>query len=103
MSIVATVTRGHERGKAMPKNRRQGRLVIIACLLALIGLGAVVAWFFFSHINLQIAAGPVGSDGQKFLAAFLPPLAEEHPRVRLKVVSMADIQAMMLAVAGGAV
>ena len=87
----------------MPKNRRPVRLVIIACLLALIGLGAVIAWFFFSHINLQIATGPVSSDGQKFLAAFVRTLADEHPRVRLKVVPMADMEARMKALTAGEV
>src|SRR4029450_1655289 len=87
----------------MPKNRRPVRLVIIACLLALIGLGAVVTWFFFSHINLQIAAAPVGRDGQKFLAAFVRTLADEHLRVRLKVVPMADMEARMKALTAGEV
>jgi len=87
----------------MPKNRRPVRLVIIACLLALVGLGAVVVWFFFSHTNLQIATGPVGSDGQKFLAAFVRTLADEHPRVRLKVVPMADMEARMKALTAGEV
>ena len=87
----------------MPKNRRQGRLVIIACLLALIGLGAVVAWFSFAHLTLRVATGPVGSDGQKFLAAFVRTLADEHPRVRLKVVPMADLEASAKALAAGEV
>lgn len=61
----------------MRQNRRRVRLVIIACLLALIGLGAVVAWFSFAHLTLRVATGPVGSDGQKFLAAFAHSIADE--------------------------
>src|SRR5213595_795130 len=87
----------------MPRNRRQVRLVIIACLLALIGLGAVVAWFSFAHLTLRVATGPGGSDGQKFLAAFVRTLADEHPRVRLKVVPMADLEASAKALAAGEV
>jgi hypothetical protein len=29
-----------------------------------------------------VATGPGGSTGQKFLAAFMRTLADEHPRVR---------------------
>ena len=87
----------------MPRNRRQVRLVIIACLLALIGLGAVVAWFSFAHLTLRVATGPVGSDGQKFLAAFVRTLADERPRVRLKVVPMADLEASAKALTAGEV
>src|SRR5437870_12425613 len=60
-------TRAHERGRAMPRNRRQVRLVIIACLLALIWLGAVVAWFSFAHLTIRVATGPVCRDGPKVL------------------------------------
>jgi TRAP transporter TAXI family solute receptor len=90
-------------GKAMPKNRQRVRLVIILCLLALIGLGAVVAWFFFAPLTIRIATGPVGSDGQKFLAAFVRTVADAHPRVRLHIVPMADIEARMKALASGEV
>jgi hypothetical protein len=33
------------------------RLMLIASLLALIGLGALVAWFFFFHLTLRVATG----------------------------------------------
>jgi TRAP transporter TAXI family solute receptor len=45
----------------------------------------------------------VGSDGQKFLAAFVRTLADEHPRVRLKVMPMADMEARMKALTAGEV
>jgi TRAP-type uncharacterized transport system substrate-binding protein len=78
-------------------------LVLIACLLALIGLGAIVAWFSFVHLTLRVATGPVGSEGQKFLAAFVRTVAEEHPRVRLKVIPTADLEASAQALADGQV
>ena len=87
----------------MLKNRRRVRLVVIACLLALIALGAIVAWFFFVHLTLRVATGPGGSTGQKFLAAFVRTLADEHPRVRLKVTPMADYEASAKALAAGEV
>jgi TRAP transporter TAXI family solute receptor len=87
----------------MRKNRQRTRLVITACLLALIGLGAIVAWFSFARLTLRVATGPIGSDGQKFLAAFVRTLADERPRVRLKVVPMADMEASAKALADGEV
>lgn len=49
---------------------------------------AVVAWVWFPwafspSYTIRIATGPLGSDGQKFLAAFRRELLDEHPRVRL--------------------
>src|SRR4029450_4357226 len=85
----------------MPRNRQRVRLVILVSLLALIGLGAIVTWFFFAHLTIRIATGPVGSDGQKFLAAFVRTVADAQPRVRLHIVPMADIEARMKALAAG--
>jgi TRAP transporter TAXI family solute receptor len=85
----------------MRQNRRRVLLVILACLLAGIGLGAVVAWFFFAHITLRVATGPMGSDGQKFFAAFVRTVADAHPRVRLKIVPTADREASAKALIAG--
>jgi TRAP transporter TAXI family solute receptor len=85
----------------MRQNRRRVLLVILACLLACIGLGAVVAWFFFAHITLRVATGPLGSDGQKFFAAFVRTVADAHPRVRLKIVPTADREASVKALTAG--
>ena len=87
----------------MPKYRRRVRLVVIACLLALTALAAVGAWFFFGHLTLRVATGPGSSTGQKFLAAFIRTLADEYPRVHLKVMPMADLEACAKALAAGEV
>jgi TRAP transporter TAXI family solute receptor len=85
----------------MRQNRRRVLLVILACLLTCIGLGAVVVWFFFAHITLRVATGPMGSDGQKFFAAFVRTVADAHPRVRLKLVPTADSEANEKALVAG--
>src|SRR5262245_58602041 len=85
----------------MPHNRRQVRLVLIACLLGLLGLGAGVAWFYFGYLTLRVATGAMADFGQKFVAAFVATLADEHPRVRLKVVQMADTEARTKALVAG--
>jgi len=87
----------------MPQNRRQVRLVIIACLLVLIVLGAGVVWFYVGYLTLSVATGTMADFGQKFVAAFARTLADEHPRVRLKVVQMADTEARTKALAAGEV
>src|SRR5262245_35364605 len=101
MGLVATVTRGHGGGKAMPQNRRRVRLVIIVCLLVLLGLGAGVVWFYFGYLTLSVATGTMADFGQKFVAAFVRTLADEHPRVHLKVVQMAETEARTKALAAG--
>jgi TRAP transporter TAXI family solute receptor len=85
----------------MRQNRRRVLLVILACLLAGIGLGAVVWWFFFAQMTLRVATGPMGSDGQKFFAAFVRTVADTHPRVRLKTVPAADREASAKALMAG--
>src|SRR5262245_56442461 len=84
--------------------QRRRRLLLIACLCACIGLGAAgVGLFFFVHLTLRVATGPVGSDGQKFLAAFMRSAAEAHPRVRLQIVPMADRETSAKALTAGTV
>src|SRR5262245_43964054 len=85
----------------MRQNRRRVLLVILACLLATIGLGTVVVWFFFAHITLRVATGPMGGDGQKFFAAFVRAVADAHPRVRLKLMPTADREASAKALLAG--
>src|SRR5262247_648260 len=85
----------------MRQNRRRVFLIILACLLACIAVGAVVGWFFFARITLRVATGPMGSDGQKFFAAFVRTVADAHPRVRLKIVPTADREASEKALVAG--
>src|SRR5438132_10193821 len=87
----------------MGQYRQRGRWVMLACLLVLLGLGAIAAWFFFPHLTLRVATGPIGSDGQRFLAAFVRTVADAYPRVRLKVVPTADVAASAKALAAGEV
>ena len=62
---------------------------------------AIVAWFFFTHLTLRVATGPLGSDGQKFFAAFVRIVADAHPRVRWKIVPMAESEASAKALVAG--
>ena len=48
-----------------------------------------------------MATGPMGSDGQKFFAAFVRTVADAHPRVRLRIVPTADREASPKALVDG--
>src|SRR5215831_5119929 len=91
-------------GRAMHQTRQRRRWLRIACLCACIGVVAAAVWvFFFVHWTLRVATGPVGSDGQKFLTAFVRSTAEAHPRVRLQIVPLADREASAKALTAGTV
>ena len=47
------------------------------------GTYAWVRYPTFFRYDLKLATGPVGSDGQKLIAAFNRELAAEHPLVRM--------------------
>jgi len=85
----------------MRQNRRRVFLIILTCVLACLAVGAVAGWFFFARITLRVATGPMGSDGQKFFAAFVRTVADAHPRVRLKLVPTADREASEKALVAG--
>ena len=64
----------------------------------LLGVAAAGAYVLTTHpsligvrYNLTLATGPVGSEGQKVLAAFIRDLATEHPLVRLVPVPKHDL------------
>ena len=85
----------------MRQNRRRVLVVILACLLAGIGLAAGVAWLCFVHMTLRVATGPMGSAGPQFFAAFVRTVADAHPRVRLKIVPTAEREASLKALVAG--
>ena len=72
------------------------RTLAIVGFLILVA-GAVIAawtwspWMFSPNYTIRIATGPIGSDGQKFIAAFRRELAEQRPRVRLALTETANL------------
>lgn len=75
----------------MPIPRWQTRWRILACVLAVMALGAGLAFVYFGHVTLRVAVGPAGSDGQRFMAAFIPLFAAERPRIRLQSFTTDDL------------
>lgn len=67
-------------------NRLWLKIILAASVLSLLALAGSYAWMHHSSLfryNLKLATGPVGTDGQKLLAAFIRELAVERPLVRL--------------------
>ena len=62
-------------------------VVVVGILFAGVAGGAYTLtrypWLISARYTLTLATGPVGSDGQKVLAAFIRDLSAEHPLVRL--------------------
>lgn len=83
------------------------RTAIAGCLL-LAAVAGAVAWFWFPWVfapqyTIRIASGPVGSDAQKFIAAFKRELAEQRPRVRLALEETAGLKESAEALQSGKV
>jgi len=62
-------------------------MTVVGVLFAAAGAGGYILMrdptLISARYTLKLATGPVGSDGQKLLAAFVRGLSEEHPLVRL--------------------
>ena len=62
-------------------------MTVVGVLFAAAGAGGYILMrdptLISARYTLKLATGPVGSDGQKLLAAFVRVLSEEHPQVRL--------------------
>jgi TRAP transporter TAXI family solute receptor len=77
-------------------NRFWLKLIFAVSVLSLLALAGSYAWVHHSSLfryNLKLATGPVGTDGQKLLAAFIRELGAERPLVRLIPVETEDLSA----------
>jgi TRAP transporter TAXI family solute receptor len=77
-------------------NRSWVKTIVVASIVSLLALAGSYAWLHHSSLfryNLKLATGPVGTDGQKLLAAFVRELAAERPLVRLIPVETEDLSA----------
>ncbi|HUI21276.1 MAG TPA: TAXI family TRAP transporter solute-binding subunit [Methylocella sp.] len=63
-----------------------GLLIIVAALIAAV-------YFWSPHANLRVTTGPPGSAAHRFILAFASVTEANHPRVRVKLVEVADLAA----------
>ncbi|MGU3362347.1 TAXI family TRAP transporter solute-binding subunit [Methylobacterium sp. M6A4_1b] len=82
-------------------------VAVVGVLFALAAAGAYILMRYPALISarytLTLATGPVASDGQKVLAAFIRDLASEHPLIRLVPVPMDSVHESGRALAEGRV
>jgi TRAP-type uncharacterized transport system substrate-binding protein len=68
-----------------------GLLTIAAALIAAV-------YFWSPHVNLRVTTGPPGSAAYRFITAFASVTEATHPRVRVKLVEVADLAASAKAI-----
>ncbi|MDQ6868029.1 MAG: ABC transporter substrate-binding protein [Pseudomonadota bacterium] len=68
-----------------------GLLTFAAALIAAI-------YFWSPHANLRVTIGPPGSPAYRFITAFASVTEANHPRVRVKLVQVADLAASAKAI-----
>jgi hypothetical protein len=66
-------------------------LIIAAALIAAV-------YFWSPHANLRVTIGPPGSAAYRFITAFASVTEATHPRVRVKLVPVADLAASAKAI-----
>jgi TRAP transporter TAXI family solute receptor len=73
-----------------PPPRRSARwslaLIILAVVLALIGISAAAYYYALRPITLRIAVGPAGSDDLKVVQALSQAFAASHGQIRLRTI-----------------
>src|SRR4051812_29511533 len=77
-------------------NRPWFKIILVASVLSVLALAGSYVWLYHSSLfryNLKLATGPIGTDGQKLLVAFVRELAAERPLVRLIPVETEDLSA----------
>jgi TRAP transporter TAXI family solute receptor len=68
-----------------------GLLVIVAALVAAV-------YFWSPRANLRVTTGPPGSTAYRFITAFASVTEANHPRIRIKLVQVADLAASARAI-----
>src|SRR3984893_18393706 len=68
-----------------------GVLIVVAALVAAV-------YFWSPQANLRVTVGPPGSTAYRFITAFASVIEANHPRVRIKLVQIADLAASAKAV-----
>ena len=73
-------------------------LLLTAGLLILATALIAAVYFWSPHANLRVTIGPPGSAAYRFITAFASVTEANHPRVRIKLVPVADLAASAKAI-----
>jgi TRAP-type uncharacterized transport system substrate-binding protein len=74
------------------------RALLIAGLLIIAAALVASVYFWSPRVNLRVTIGPPGSAAYRFIAAFASLTEATHPRVRIKLVQVADLAASAKAI-----
>ncbi|HLZ01472.1 MAG TPA: TAXI family TRAP transporter solute-binding subunit [Bradyrhizobium sp.] len=80
------MTEGFVRRRPAPPSPRRTLLVVLAAVLAIVGVLAGVYYYAVRPVTLRIAVGPTGSDDVKVVQALTQAFAQHRSYVRLKPV-----------------
>jgi TRAP-type uncharacterized transport system substrate-binding protein len=73
--------------------------LLLTAGLLIIATALIAAVYFWSpHANLRVTVGPPGSPAYRFVTAFAAVTEANHPRVRIKLVPVADLAASAKAI-----
>ena len=73
-------------------------LLLTAGLLIVVAALAAAVYFWSPRANLRVTTGPPGSTAYRFITAFASVTEATHPRVRVKLVQVADLAASAKAI-----
>ena len=72
--------------------------LLIAGVLTIAAALVAAVYFWSPHANLRVTTGPPGSTAYRFVTAFAAVTEATHPRVRIKLVEVADLAASAKAI-----
>ncbi|MGH6845456.1 MAG: TAXI family TRAP transporter solute-binding subunit, partial [Methylocella sp.] len=72
--------------------------LLTAGLLAIAAALVAAVYFWSPQANLRVTTGPPGSTAYRFISAFASVIEANHPRVRIKLVQVADLAASAKAI-----
>jgi TRAP-type uncharacterized transport system substrate-binding protein len=72
--------------------------LLIAGVLTIAAALVAAVYFWSPHANLRVTTGPPGSTAYRFITAFAAVTEATHPRVRIKLVEVADLAASAKAI-----
>jgi TRAP-type uncharacterized transport system substrate-binding protein len=73
-------------------------LPLTAALLIVVAALAAAVYLWSPQANLRVTTGPPGSTAYRFITAFASVIEANHPRVRIKLVQVADLAASAKAI-----
>ena len=85
--------------EAPPSVQRKMTMIVLAAMLALVGIVSGAYYFAMRPVTLKIAVGPPNSEDVKVIQALTQAFARQHDRVRMRLVPTDNASASAAALA----